>query len=203
MKYNEIGFRKIYHNYYALMLTDRLMSAIKDYPGAEEADCILIYGYIDHQCGLTLEILAAGQKNGNEFSFADGNDEIRSFIRIGAVEECDFYPVDNVTEKRYAEKTAILKAYDKSEEIEKTRGMDFLDGCRDPYYVDDVLVYLIKDNLQTEGCWVRIEGIDPPGLKGTLLNEPNQDFGCHIQDIIPFRIQQMKDGSVVCFADRN
>ena len=203
MKYREIGFRNIYHSYYALTLTDNLRNVIKDFPGAEEADCILVYGYIDHQCGLTLEVLATGKRAENGFSFAEGNDKVRGMIRIGATEECDFYPLDEAIGEDFSEKVDSLKLYDASEEIAKTRAMEFLDGCRDPYYVDDVLVYFIKDDLQTEGCWVRIEGIHEPGLEGTLLNEPNQDFGCHIQDIIPFRITQLEDESIVCFADRN
>ena len=203
MKYNEIGFRNIYHRYYAITLTENLRNVIKEFPGAKEANCVLVYGYIDHQCGVTLEVLATGRKEGELFSFAEGNDKVRGMIRIGATEECDFYPLDEAIGKEHSDKVATLKAYDKTEEIEKTRAMEFLDECRDANCVDDVLVHLIKNGLQTEGCWVRIEGIQEPGLKGTLLNEPYQDFGCHIQDIIPFRITQLEDGSFVCFADRN
>ena len=59
MKYNEVGFRAYYHNYIAVPMKDKLKTVLKDFPGADKANCILTYGYIDHTAGLTLEILAA------------------------------------------------------------------------------------------------------------------------------------------------
>ena len=74
----------------------------------------------------------------------------------------------------------MLKHYDVSEEIEKSREMVFLDGQRHEENVDDVLVYLMRDGLQPEGCWTRISGLGDHWLMGILLNEPGQDFGYHM-----------------------
>ena len=52
----------------------------------------------------------------------------------------------------------MLHGYDAPEEVEKTRSMTFLDASRDESCIDDVLVYLVKDGLKPEGCWVRISG---------------------------------------------
>ena len=47
----------------------------------------------------------------------------------------------------------------------------------------------MKDGNELEGCWVRIEGLAEDHIFGTLLNEPDQDFGCHEGDKIPFYVQ--------------
>lgn len=206
MIYKESGFRALYHRFVVFMLTDRLKSTVKKFPGAEQADCVLVYGYIDHTAGLSLEVLASGQKDGDRFLFQDGNDEIRSVIRIDAVENDEFYQLDeNAGEfkKKYAAKIEMVKYYDASEEIERTRTMEFLDDSRENRFPDDVLVYLIKDGFQVEGCWVRIEGHGVNVVKGILLNEPEQDLGCHALDMICFFVRKMKDGRLICCADLN
>ena len=60
MKYSEMGFRGIYRQLNALRLTDQLRKEITDFPDAGKANCVLTYGYIDHEAGLSMEILAAG-----------------------------------------------------------------------------------------------------------------------------------------------
>ena len=91
MNYKENGFRPFYHHFVALPLKESLKKVLEGFPRAAEANCILTYEYIDQQCGLTLEILAAGEIIEERFRFAEGNDAIRSFIRIGAVAEDDCY----------------------------------------------------------------------------------------------------------------
>lgn len=204
MKYSEMGFRGIYRQLNALRLTDQLRKAITDFPDAGKANCVLTYGYIDHEAGLSMEILAAGISDGNRFRFFDGNDSIRSFIRIGAVKEYDFFwfeDEDNSLKERYAEKIKMLEEYNQSEEIEKTRGMGFLDDSRNPEFVDDVLVYLTREGLQPEGCWVRISGLGDHWIMGTLLNEPSQNFGYHLGETIAFFVQETEDKKVICYSD--
>lgn len=204
MKYNEMGFRGVYRQLNALMLTDQLRKAIDDFPDGDKANCVLTYGYIDHEAGLTMEILAAGKTDGKRFRFFDGNDTIRSFIRIGAVENEDFFwfeDADNSIKDRYTEKIQMLEAYNESEEIEKTRAMAFLDESRDSQCIDDVLVYLTREGLQPEGCWVRISGLGDHWIMGTLLNEPNQNFGYHMGETIAFFVQETADKKVICYSD--
>ena len=88
MNLSDIGFRGLYHNFIILQLTERLKSVANDFPGAKNAEYALVYGYIDHTAGLTLEILVLGNKSGSDFHFENGNNNIRSFIRIGAVKDC-------------------------------------------------------------------------------------------------------------------
>ena len=204
MNYKETGFRAIYKHFTAFALTDSIRSVVKDFPGIEEANCALTYGYIDHDAGLTLEILALGTKTESSFRFFDGNNTITVKLRIGSVEAEPFFwfeDEDGSLHARYKEKIDTLKHYEVNEEIEKTRTMGFLDSTRHPYFIDDVMVILVKDGLQPEGCWTRITDCGEHSFIGTLLNEPNQDFGCHEGDTITFFVRQTDDKEIVCFAD--
>ncbi len=134
MNYKDAGFRPFYHHFVAVPIKDSLRPAIQDFPGAKAANYLLAYGYIDRSCGLTLEILAMAQKTSKGFRFADTNESIRSFIRIGAIEEdeCLYFPDEkDELAKRYASKLDIVREYNAPEDVEKSREMIFLDGCRD------------------------------------------------------------------------
>ncbi len=206
MKYKETGFRAFYRHFTAIPMKEELKAALKDFPEADTADCILTYGYADREAGLTLEILAAGKKSGDGDRFAEGNDDISSKIRIGEVAEDDaafFKDEDGSLAEKFAKKLAALHGYDVSEEIEKTREMDFLDGSRDDTCVDDVLVYLIRDGLEPEGCWTRITGLGDHCIMGELLNEPDQDFGYHAGEEIAFFVRETEDKKILCFSDMN
>lgn len=91
MKYDDIGFRGIYHNFFAVPIKDNLRTLIRDFPGADIANCILGYGYIDHEAGLTLEVLAPAIKDKAGFQFAGSRDSISAKIRIGSVIDGEFY----------------------------------------------------------------------------------------------------------------
>ena len=106
MKYKDTGFRAFYHHFISVPLKENLKAALKDIPGTDKANCILTYGYIDRECGLTLEILAAGKEGKNGFNFADGNDTVSSKIRIENVVNDDvafFADEDGSLAKRYSQ----------------------------------------------------------------------------------------------------
>lgn len=60
-------------------------------------------------------------------------------------------------------------------------------------------LYLIHGNNAPEGCWVRCEKIADGMMAGTLLNEPDSDFGVHRGDLISFGIAQQGD-RLLCVA---
>ena len=204
MKYKETGFRALYKNFVAFMLKDNLKQCIKDYPDADKANCILTYGYIDREAGLTMEVLCAGVKDGESFTFFDCSEEIRAILRVGSVIEDEFYVFDDCEEslsKKYSAKLDVLKHYDAPEEVEESRKMTFLDKSRHEYYPDDVMVYLTREGLNPEGCWVRIIGLGDHFIMGTLLNEPNQDFGYHEGEKVAFFVQKTEDDEIILYTD--
>ena len=204
MNIKNAGFRAAYQHFIVFPLKKNIKPCIKNYPNAENANCILTYGYIDHEAGLTMEILAAGVKNGDQFTFFDSCPEAKSCIRIGAVIEDEIFLLedkDGKLRETYSEKLDGLKFYAVSEEIEKTREMTFLDKLRHDEYPDDVMVYLTKEGLHPEGCWVRIIGLDEQFIMGELLNEPDQDFGYHNGEKIAFFVHQQEDGNILLYTD--
>ena len=204
MNYKETGFRGLYKNFAAFRLNDVLKANIEGFPDADKADCVLTYGYIDSDAGLTLEVLAGGKITGEKAAFFKGSDDTRSFVRLGAVIDDEFFVIgdkDGSLKKKYAAKLENLKTYDSSPAVEKSRQMAFLDGSRDPEHPDDVLVYLTRKGLKPEGCWTKITDLMEHFFVGTLLNEPEQNFGYHAGETIAFYVQKTEDGRVFCYSD--
>ena len=151
MKYTETGFRALYHQFAAFPISSVAWEAIKDFPGEKEADGVLVYGYYDRECGLTLEVLACARRHNDAWQFADSNNLVRSVIRIDAVadEEFGLFPdKDDRLKKRFADKLEVLKAYEAEEAVEKSRTFAFLDDSRHPQYIDDVQVLFEKKGLK-------------------------------------------------------
>jgi len=206
MKYSEVGFRAFYHNFIVVPMKDSLKGVLKDFPGADRANSILTYGYIDRMAGFTLEVLAAAFMDNEEMSFGIGNTEKLSKIRIESVIDDECYYVDDEDDSMYelySDKLEMLKNYDAEDGVEESRNMDFLDSSRSPEYPDDVLVYLLKNGNKPEGCWVRIEELAEHEIIGTLLNEPNQDFGYHIGNQIAFYVHQTENKEIILCANLN
>ena len=208
MKYKETGFRAVYHRFCVFELNESIRKLIKPMPGADQANAVLVYGYYDREAGVTLEVLASVVLEGKSYRYANGNPVESLKVRIGSAEDTEFFIVGDEggeLANEFAGKLEMLKTYDASEDIEKTRDMTFLDSCRHEDCIDDVRVRLIKDGLKTEECWVRITGLDERDhfFMGTLLNEPYQDFGWHKGEQIAFFVQKAKDDSIFCFTDMN
>ena len=204
MKYTETGFRPLYHCFAVFPLTPAIRSAIRDFPGEKEADGVLVYGYYDQQCGLTLEELGCARKKENRWQFADGRELVRSVIRIDAVKDDDFgvFPdEDGRLAKRYADRLEVVKAYDAPEAVEKSRTFAFLDDARHPEYIDDIQVVFAKEGLTPERCWARIIDLSERRIWAKLLNEPDQDFGVHEGEDFSFFVHRdEKTGKVTCHA---
>lgn len=202
MNYQETGFRGFYHRFCTIPITDEIKKALDGYPGIAEADAVLTYGYYDREEGLILEILAPAKTEGENIMVGNPLDGIRVSIRVSAVKEVEFTIMDDtdgILSARYADKLKVLEMYDADEEIEETRNMDFLDECRNDEFIDDIMVFLLKGDLQPELCLVRISGMEEDCLFGSLLNEPKQDFGYHKDDKIAFYVKMTEDERCICF----
>lgn len=133
MKYEDVGFRALYKQYSALEMNDAVRTALQHFPGAKGANCALVYGYIDREAGLMLEVLAACKQDDKGFRFAAGRDDIRSFIRVGAVKDVEFYHFnddDGSFAKTFAKKLEMIQTYDARKDVEESRGFGFLDEFR-------------------------------------------------------------------------
>lgn len=112
-------------------------------------------------------MLAVGVAEKDSVTFFEGTNAYRSFLRISAVMEQEFFALGDEDSSLYAEhatKIERLHHYDASEEVELTWQMKFLDASPDSACIDDVLVDLFKEGLSPEGCWVRITGLEEHNL---------------------------------------
>ena len=112
MTYKDIGFRGVYHQFIAVNIDKTIGKICKSYPNSDKANCVLVYGYIDHTAGTTLELLACGHRDKDSFVFYDSPTDKRDIIRIGAVEESELYVIDDTNDKlyhRYAQRLEVLQ----------------------------------------------------------------------------------------------
>lgn len=204
MTYKDIGFRGVYHQFIAIDIDKTIGKICKSYPNFDKANCVLVYGYIDHTAGTTLELLDCGHRDKDSFVFYDSPTDKRDIIRIGAVDESELYVIDDTNDKlyhRYAQRLEVLQVFSIDESLERTRSMGFLDSSRHPHFPDDIQLYLQTDSGEFEVCWVRIEGADEKTLYGKLLNEPFKPSKCHEGDIIEFSLFKTEDGKLVCVSN--
>ncbi len=216
MTIKEEGFRPVYHFVCAFELNDNLKDIIKDCPDAGKASHAVMYGYIDPEEGLMLELLGAGKQTEKYFYFKDPYEGDRITIKASELAEVEFvfFPdLEPRFRKKYAPRIEELKKYDPSEDMEKMREMAFLDEQRSLQFPDDVQVLFIRDDLNTEQVWVRLTRPGDHELIGILLNQPYQDFGVKEGDSIGFNVsetdnnddmdKEYKEKSVICLKDFN
>ncbi len=200
MKYSKVGFREVYKKFCLFDMTDTFRRALREFPGVREANAVLTYGYIDHQAGLTVEILCACKKDGEDISIAQGNDEVRSFVRIGAIEDVRFEHIDERIAARFEKKLKTVSRYE-SDGNEGLRDRKDLDHLREYYNPDDVMVILRKKGKEKGECVrVRLEGITEMFVIGELLDESYKEYGYHEHDMVCMREVDM-DGKISLFLD--
>ena len=204
MKYTDTGFRMLYQNFALFPMNAVIRSVMEGWPGVEEADCVLTFGYIHHEEGFLLEILAAGNRAGNTIHYYDTRFDTSAVLRISQVEEEEFQLFENDYEtllRRYIRKVDPLGKHETDEALQKTRTMLFLDECRDPYHVDDVTVRIARRDCASEDLPVRIEGLDEQSLQGMLMEEPRGDLGIHKGSSVRFYVMETEDRTICCYAD--
>ena len=204
MNFKETGFRPFYHHVCALELNDKLRELLKDCPEIDKSSHAVVYGYIDPENGLTLEVLGAGKQAPKYFYFKEPYENTRVFIRISEVAEVPFLWFEKLEPrfyKQYAPKIEELNRYNPAEDVEKSRGFDFLDACREPAFPDDIRVIFSKEGLKPEECWVRITGLEETRIVGTLLNQPYQNYGLNHGDTVRFFVTKGNGDQYICQAE--
>lgn len=66
MKLHEHAFRDLFHQFILLPIDKNdphIPDFFKEFPNYHDANALLLYGYIDHEAGLTFEVLSADRKS--------------------------------------------------------------------------------------------------------------------------------------------
>ena len=69
-----------YHNFCLLRMNDKLVPALKGYPRAEEASHVLVYGYIDQDKGIMLDVIAGCREDGDGYQLFKTSTDIHSMV---------------------------------------------------------------------------------------------------------------------------
>lgn len=204
MKYEETGFQGVDHQFCVFEMKPWLRKAVNNFPGSEDATHILTYGYIDHDAGVSLEVLACVQEKDPKIKLCDGNDAISVKIRIGQVMDDEFYVLDEDDDlnDRFQTKIDALKQYEATDAIKKARTFPFVRPYQNIEYPDDIQILLYRQNLEPEAVWVRMEDVTDDHIEAKLLNDPyDPNFGVHAGDWLKVYVKQLQDQPMYCYSD--
>lgn len=201
MNYLETGFRPFYHNYCAFELNDELRKKVEICPDADTATHAVVYGYIRSRKGMTFNVLGVGRLDKDYFYFARPLYGVDLILTVPEIESVPFEWLDKLPsgiEKEYSEIVTRFKKYEASEDVEKTRYFDFLDGSRDPVYPDQVNVVFSRFGFEDETGVVKITGLKENTIVGKLMSQPKQNFKVKKGDTVEFALRKEEDDKITC-----
>jgi hypothetical protein len=165
--------------------------------------------YVDHEEGITFRIhtLCRAEPGGPPEIVANFEDHGEGLIlhsdEVGAYTLLSNEEANSLSlleEQRW-------RIYYEPESLRTIRNRVDLDRFRAPGYFDDVSVILYSKDHQTipEGVWVRLEdqSADDTSFRGTLLNEPESDFGVHEGEMLTVRFAEYEEGRFLVAEDRS
>lgn len=176
------SFRQLADHY--VLLTDipqelfRLLNT--EFQCIEGDNALLTYGYIDHEAGLTFEVLCFAKFHPYEqLELRPGNDKTTFKIRYDEMRgNVHIVPYD-ISMNEFQKKIKIIEeGYYHNEQLKEIRLFEVIDEHRDQQFPDDVSALLYKTGHPMERVWVRTDTIENGKIVGILLNQPNSDvFG--------------------------
>ena len=155
-----------------------------------EANALLCMGYVDHTAGLTYEALALANFLDGDYSVVWEAKDISLKIRAGSVADKIIMPIENkVLLNKFQFRIDMLEHYYTNADNIECRSIKELDEFRHPEFPDDLAMILAKAGNKPERIWVRTISFNGSNkqimsVKVQLLNEPYEDFGVHIHDVI-------------------
>jgi len=165
----------------------------------DNSDSILCYCYIDEGAGISFEYVS---------NYIFEKDNIINNLRKDTYYKFRFETIINDEYKMFNYNLTgikeidekinnIYKGYDSNEDTKELRKYEIFDPFRVKGFPDDVEIYLTKEGLNTEKLYVKLYKMDGQKTYGKLLNEPYQNFGVHINEIIEIFIVKYKSGEII------
>lgn len=186
-KIEEYNFRELHHRYLLLINDDRSVSvASKAFPHEEGDNALLLYGYIDHQAGISFEVLCVARFiEGQPILYREPSPDTSLKLRYDSIQGMLGHIDETYELLKFRSRVEMINEHYKAGfVVEHMRTLEGLDECRSPQFPDDIIVYFIKEGFKPEGIWVRLEKNIGDKLAGIMLNEPYADFGYHSGDYI-------------------
>ena len=202
MKLKEKSFRELRKQYIYLALP-ALAAQLAAFFAAEQATGVLCYCYLEHEQGLQFEVLCCAQFDAETHSLKlfSGNPERSVALSYASVSDVET-AVLPANLPRLAEFQSKVEAVQSrsyvTADVEKTRQLTTLDHLRSVERPDEVAVRLVHGE-SVEEVTVRLEGVNELQLYGTLVSEPQGDFGVHAGVSLNFYLVKNAQG-IMCLA---
>ena len=202
-KIDDISFREMDNKFLLVKDIDmKTRMTIKNmgFKIRQDDNAMLVFAYIDHEAGISFELLcAACVYDDEEVSFEPTDKSTSLKFRYGSFQgNIVPFTKTNLLVPFYEKVQMIVEGYKASDDILEIRAIQELDPSRAPGYPDDIVVFFFKEGYRNEGIWCRIVGSDRTTrlVQMRMLNEPDAPFGRHMGDIVDVRLYQMDDGEV-------
>lgn len=197
-KIEQFNFRELHHKFLLLVNDERnLMVASKAFTYHEGDNALLLYGYIDHEAGLSFEVLCMARYiEGLPIQYRESSLDTALKIRYDSIRG-NLTPIEiSYDLLKYKNRVDVINEHYKVHlAVEHIRGIECLDKYRSPQYPDDIIVFFVKEGCEPEGIWVRLEKNIGDKLAGRMLNEPWADYGYHAGDFV--RIEPVVQDNVL------
>ena len=189
---------------------EEMLERIDNYDLGYDVNSILALPYVDHEAGLSFQMVAACLLKDDELLVYERGDSFKSITnsRYSAVKDFEFEYLENLMinadfdlDTHISHAMEIFAHYNDDEKIFELRKSELLDDVRESEYPDDIFVGFFKKGFGGEGMWVRYEDVEGTDFYGVLLNQPNQDLGVNRGDRVKFHLTKDKDDKVFCFCD--
>lgn len=160
-------------------------------------NALLLYGYIDHEAGISFEALCFARAEDGSIDFRPGREDASCKLRYDSINGSLLRLTDEDIDAEnhdFISKIAMVNKFYKANPVaEKLREIVSLDPSRSPQFPDDILVIFIKEGYNPEGIWGRIAGFDGEYVTVQILNGPWGDFGLSEGDLVPIELVPVED----------
>lgn len=160
-----------------------------------EGENLIGYTYIDHEQGITLEILKLFTENDSKHIIGKNlvEDKTRAFLRFDNFAETDFQIAGDEIINEFNVKTPdYLEIYERKD-LEYFRLDQAYDKFRTPGFPDDIQILLINNKNNPELIWARVEDYDRESKIGSskLIVQPHQNFNLNKNDDLVFKLMEI------------
>jgi len=191
MKLSEYNFRDIYRHC-VILKGGRVYSGAKEmltgfsYTVPAGMDAALCFCFIDKDAGMSFHFLClANFETGeiDEKSYEKLMEE-KSLLTFRASPDFEIKLFEEDVSTFSYRLNIVDEGYREDKSVLPTRDITEIDHLRNSCFPDDIQVLLLKEGLESELPWFRLREIKDRKLYGALLNEPHQNFGVHINDVV-------------------
>lgn len=197
MKLHEFSYRELSNQIILLPFNENdseFIEVAEIFPRSKQSNGLILYGYIDHELGLTFEVLCAAKYRKGQVILYPGKDEISIKFSSDSIRDREVFFLHESLPSEHNDKTkALYEEHQPQRGLHLCRQLQELDPHRSATHPDEVAVIFYDQNKEPEYCWVRCEDCRPPHIIGTILTEPKRTPGIHRGEKVAFGLYKVSD----------